>query len=120
MIYKLIYPDQNFLGLIVWEFAALLFLGVLGWLIRLAYYVSNRTAKWIISIVPFVLASLLILINALTHAGMGRAVLEFLMIIMGFSPAGVNPYIGTISMLVIAIILCGPIFLLLRRAQIND
>jgi hypothetical protein len=120
MLYDLLYADQRLLGVVVWEFAALLFLGALGWFIRLVYYVSNRNNKYIVSVAPFILMSLLILFNALADGGIGRAVLEFLKTVMGLSSGSPNPYIGMISMLVATFILSGPIFLLLRRAQIND
>ncbi len=120
MIFRLIYPEQSVLGLIAWEFAALLFLGMLGWLIRLVYYVSNRTTKYIVSIAPFVLAALLMLFNALADKGMGRAVWEFLKTVMGLCGGSPNPYVGMASMLAAAVILGGFSFLLLRRAQINE
>jgi hypothetical protein len=120
MIYAIIYRDQGLLGLVVWEFAAFLFLGVLGWFIRLVYYVSNRNTKYIVSIAPFVLASLLTLFNALADGGIGRAILEFLKTVMGLSRTIPNPYTGMTSLLAAAVILGGAVFLLLRRAQIND
>jgi hypothetical protein len=120
MVFELIYRDQGLLGLVVWEFAVLLFWGVLGWFIRLVYYASNRNTKFIVSIAPFVLGALLVLFNALADGGIGRAVLEFLKTVMGLSYVSPNPYIGMASMLVAAVILSGSIFLLLRRAQIND
>jgi hypothetical protein len=42
MIYDLIYHDQGLVGLVVWEFATFLFFGMLGWFIRLVYYISSR------------------------------------------------------------------------------
>jgi hypothetical protein len=119
-LYTLIYRDQNILGMLVWEFAIMLFLGVLGWFIRLVYYVSNRNTQLIISIAPIILISLLILFNALADGGIGQAFWEFLKTVMGFSTNIPNPYIGTVSMLAAAVILGVPIFLLLRRAQIKD
>lgn len=120
MIYKLIYPQQGIPGLIAWEFAALLFLGMLGWFVRLVYYISNRPAKYTVSITPFVLAALLILFNALADNRMGRAVWEFLKTVMGVSGGSQNPYIGMASLLAAAVIFGGFSLLLLRRAQIND
>jgi hypothetical protein len=120
MLYDLLYKDQGLSGLVVWEFAALLFFGVLGWFIRLVYYVSNRNTKYIVSVVPFVLVSLLILFNALADGGIGRAVLDFLKTVMGLSSGSPDPYIGMASLLIASVILGGPVFLLLRRAQIND
>jgi hypothetical protein len=120
MIYKLTYHNENLLSILAWEFAALFFLGMLGWFTRLVYYVSNRTTKYIVSIAPFVLAALFVLFNALVDGRMGRAIWEFLKTVMGFSYVNPAPYIGMASMLLVAVILGGPVFLLLRRAQIND
>lgn len=120
MLYSLVYRDQTILSLVIWEFAIMLFLGVLGWFIRLVYYVSNRTIQLFVSIGPIVLVSLLILFNALADGGIGRAFLEFLKMVMGFSGTVPNPYIGMASMLAASVILSGPIYLLLRRAQIKD
>jgi hypothetical protein len=120
MLYDLLYKNQGLSGLVVWEFSALLFLGVLGWFIRLVYYVSNRNTKYIVSVVPFVLVSLLILFNALADGGIGRAVLDFLKTVMGLSSGSPNPYIGMVSLLIASVLLGGPVFLLLRRTQIND
>ena len=88
--------------------------------IRLVYYVSNRSTKLIVSIVPFVLVSLLLLVNTLVDGAIGRAVINFLKVVMGFSSNVPNPYIGAASMAAAVVILSGPIFLLLRRAQIKD
>jgi hypothetical protein len=60
------------------------------------------------------------LFNALADKGMGRAVWEFLKTVMGLSGDSPNPYVGTASLLVAAVILGGFSFLLLRRAQINE
>jgi hypothetical protein len=120
MIYRLIYPAGNITGLIIWEFAALLFLGIVGWFIRLVYYVSNRTTKYIVSLTPFVLAALLTLFNALTDGAISHTIWEFLKTVMGLSEGSQNIYIGTVSMVAGAVILGGLSFLLLRRAQTND
>jgi hypothetical protein len=121
MIYKLIYAGQvSLIGLILWEFGALLFLGMAGWCIRLIYYVSNRAIKYAFSITPFVLSALLIFFNALADGGIGRAIWRFLKTTMGLSGSVPNPYIGIASMLGAATILGLICFLLLRRAQIID
>jgi len=120
MMYSLIYQNRDFAGLIIWEFAALISLGMLGWLIRLIYYISNRQIKIVVSIVPFVLASLLFLFNALFDGIIGRALLSFVKFAMGLSGQEPDPYTGALSFLVAAVIMGGIIFLLLRRAQVND
>jgi hypothetical protein len=120
MIYKLLYRNENLLSVVIWEFGALFFLGMLGWFIRLVYYVSNRTAKYTVSIAPFVVAALFVLFNAMVDGRMGRAIWDFLKTVMGFSYVNPAPHIGMATMLAAAVILGGPVFLLLRRAQINE
>ncbi len=120
MIYDMIYRDQAILNAVIWEFALLLFLGMLGWFTRLVYYVSDRNARLIVSVIPFVLAPLLIFFNVLADGGIGRAILDFLKTVMGLSSATPNPYIGAASFLAGAVILACPIFLMLRRAQVKD
>jgi hypothetical protein len=120
MIYEFIYPSHNVLNILVWEFAGLLFLGMLGWFIRLIYYQSDRNTKLIVTFVPFVVISLLIFFNVLVDGAIGRGVWEFLKAIMGLTVSRPNSYIGAASMLVAGIIMGGPIYLLQRRAQIKD
>jgi len=117
MLYEMVYNDQSILSMIPWEFAALLFVGILGWLIRLAYYVSGRNTRYVISFAPFVLASLLVFFNILADGVIGRALLSFIKAVAGLSASGANPFIGMASMFVAAIILGVPVYLMLRRAQ---
>ncbi|MBN1191192.1 MAG: hypothetical protein JXA46_15655 [Dehalococcoidales bacterium] len=120
MVYKVIYGNHVSIGLVLWEFAAFLFLGMLGWFISLVYYVSNRIARYIVSISPIVLIILLVFFNALADGAISRTVLDFLITVMGLSSSDPNPYTGTVSMLAAAVIISGAVFLLLRRAQVND
>jgi hypothetical protein len=120
MIYVLIYHNQSIPGIIAWEFALLLFLGLLCWFICLVYYVSDRKTKFLVSILPFVLASLLILFNALVNGAIGNAIGQFFITAMGLSGAAPSQYIGMASMLAASVIISVPIFLLLRRAQVKD
>jgi len=120
MIYEAMYRNQSIAGLLVWEFAALIFLGMLGWFIRLVYYVSGRKTRFGVSIAPFVIVPLLILFNVLSDGKIFNAIGNFLKTIMGLSSVNPNPYIGMVSMLLLAVILSGPIFLLLRRTQVRD
>ena len=119
MIYESAYRDQGALRLIIWEFAALFLLAVLGWFLRLIYYVSGRRTQISISFAPFILIPLLILFDRLADGAIFRAIGIFFKTIMGFTSSIPNPYIATSSMLGIAVILGGLIFLLLRRAQIK-
>jgi hypothetical protein len=120
MIYELIYNNQNFLGIVFWEFGILLLMGSLAWLIRLVYYVSGVRAKVLVSVIPFVLASLLLLINPLLDGAIGSGLLQFLKAAMGLPSTAASPYIGMASMLAASVIISCPIYLLLRRAQVNN
>jgi len=120
MIYSLVYRQQGLIGLVAWEFAALLFMGVLAWLVRLTYYVGGRNTRIAVTVAPFVLAGLLIFFNALAGGAVFRAIWDFIRAAMGLSGAGPNPYIGMGSLLAAAVVLSTPLYLLLRRAQVND
>jgi hypothetical protein len=120
MIYEFIYPNHNIFSILVWEFAVLLFLGMLGWCIRLVYYQSDRNTKLIVTFAPFVAVSLLIFFNILVEGRIGRGVWDFLKVIMGLTMTSPNSFIGAASMLAGAAALSIPIFLLIRRAQIKD
>jgi hypothetical protein len=120
MIYEFIYPSHNIFSILVWEFAALLFLGMLGWLIRLIYYQSDRNTKLIVTFAPFVAVSLLIFFNILFDGAMGHGIWDFLKVVMGFTFSIPNSFMGAANMTAVAAILGMPIWLLLRRAQIKD
>jgi hypothetical protein len=120
MIFQSAYQGQNILSMAAWEFGALLFLGVLGWLICLIYYLGNTRTNIFITVAPFILVPVFILFNAFADGAMGRAIWQFLKTAMGFSVVTPNPYIGMASMLAGAVVLTGVTFLLLRRAQVKE
>ncbi len=120
MLYHVMYRNEAIVGVLTWEFATFLFFGILGWLICLVYYVSGRKTKWMVTLTPFVLISLLTFFNILTDGRIVRSIWDFFVAIQGLSVAHPNSYIGMASMLAGAVILSGPIFLLMRRVQIKD
>jgi hypothetical protein len=120
VIYELLYRSRAVVGMTIWEFAALLLFAVLGWFIYLVYYVSGRKTKYLITASPFVVVPLLMLFNMMADGKIFHAIGQFFVNIMGFASSIPNPYIGALSMLVMAVIFGGAIFLLIRRAQIKD
>jgi hypothetical protein len=120
MVFQSAYRGQNMFSMAVWEFGALLFLGVSAWLICLIYYLGNTKTNVFITIIPFILVPLFILFNALAGGAIGRAIWDFFVTVMGYSQSSPNPFIGTASLLAAAVILGGGIFLLLRRAQVRE
>ena len=120
MVFELMYPNHNILNILTWEFAALLFMGMLGWFIRLIYYQSDRNTKLVVTFVPFIAASLLIFFNILLDGAIGHGIWEFLKVLLGFTFSIPNSFIGAASMTAAAAILGVPIYLMMRRAQIKD
>ncbi|MBN2325371.1 MAG: hypothetical protein JXQ30_16705 [Spirochaetes bacterium] len=120
MVYETAYGDRSIPGMVVWVFSVSLFLGVLGWFIRLIYYVSGRNMQIFIAVAPFILAPVLLFLNILADGTIFSATGRFLGKVIGYSTTNPNPYIGVASMVAAAVILSGLVFLLLRRAQIKD
>jgi hypothetical protein len=119
VVFDLLYRDRDAMSMVTWEFAALFLFAVLGWFIYLVYYVSGLKTKYVITAAPFVLAPLLVLFNIMADGRIFHAIGQFFTTIMGFSSSIPNPYIGTLSLLLMAVIFGGAIFLLIRRAQVK-
>lgn len=120
MLYETLYKNLNALSLTVWMFAAFFLLAILGWFINIIYYRSGNKLKLLISFVLFAISPLLIFFNILSSGKIFSAMAEFFIVTMGFSSSLPNPYIGTLSMLILASIFCVFNFLLIRKAQVKD
>ncbi len=120
MFYELLYKNQDILMSSIWEFAALLLLGMLGWCIRMAYYVSGLKTKVFVSLLPFIAAPLLVFLNILVDGAVARGFGKFMAAAMGFAGNSPNPLIGAASMAAAAVLLGIPVFLMLQRAQVKD
>jgi hypothetical protein len=120
VVFDLLYRGWDLVSMAVWEFAGMFLLAVLGWLIYLIYYVSGLKTKYIITAAPFVVIPLLALFNIMANGVIFEAIGKFVINAMGFASNVPNPYIGAGSMLIFSLILGGAVFLLIRRAQVND
>lgn len=120
LIYEGLYHDPNLLRLVLWEFAALFMLGILGWLISLIYYMSGRIARIIVTVSPVVLWIVLVSLNRILDGVISDGFRDFLKTVLGFTSSPSNPFTGAFSLFVFAIILCVPVFLLLRRCQVRN
>lgn len=120
-IFEGMYHSQNLLSFVVWEFAAILMLVVLGWLTRLIYYKSGPIARASFVLSPVVLWIAITSINSMTNGELIYSLGRFLRTILGFSTATIypNPYIASLSFLVIVLIVYGLVFLLTRRTQVT-
>ena len=108
------YPDINWTGLLILQFALYFLLIMIGWFITLAYYRSSVLVKWIISLSPVGLYYLLRVVNALSGGA------TFTSIWIYFHWSTFNPYRTGISFLAYAAILYGLVYLLIRRAPLKD
>ena len=110
----LFYPDVSWAGLLFLQFGLYFLLIVAGWFITLAYYRSSVPIKWAISLAPFVLYTLLSTANARSEG----AIFTSIGIYLRRSMSG--PYSAAGSWLAYAAILCGLVYLLIRRAPLKD
>lgn len=113
LISHLIYPYSGWAGLLILQFALYFWLIVLGWFITLAYYRSSKPVQWALSLAPFVLFFLLQQDNSRGGA-ITNPIREFLSVSM------LTPFRATTSMLAYAAILCGLVYLLIRRAPLKN
>jgi len=120
VVFELLYRGQGVWSMLLWEFAILFMLAVLGWFFCLIYYVSSRRTRSLITVAPFILGPLLVLSNIMTEGRVFDALGRFIITSMGFGSSTPNPFIAILSLLIAAAVLCGANFLLVRRAQIRD
>ncbi|PKO14995.1 MAG: hypothetical protein CVU39_13050 [Chloroflexi bacterium HGW-Chloroflexi-10] len=114
-----IYTGTNLFDSTIIQFAAYFFCGVLGWLIFLAYYRSNAAMRWVITLAPFGLVGLLFVLDSAVGGKISLAIGEFLSAVMGFAGSVPNPYIGVLSLLVLAAGINWVNYLLIRRAPLK-
>lgn len=118
LLFSLMYKDAA--GAPAWIFAELLFTAVLGWTISMVYYRCNNLGRVLVSMAPFVLATLIVFIDSRIGWTISRGLGGFFTAALGISAAAPQPYRGALTMLLGAVLLSGCAFLLLRRAQIKD
>lgn len=115
LITQNIFPGIGWIGLFLIQFARNFLFIVLGWLIVMAYYRSGKLMKWVISLSPAVLLSLLWIANAQTNGGAGMALQNLWRAAFRSSPAS-----ATLTMLITGAAFYGLVYLLLRRAPLQD
>ncbi|EQB89193.1 hypothetical protein J2Z44_002887 [Clostridium punense] len=117
-----VWSQSNSLGTLFGTVLFLVFLYTmtfnLGIFINLIYYRSNTVLKVIISVAPFVLITLIGNFHDLFPKEFWNGVGNFLVNAFGLNDY--NPYAAVFSFFIIAVILSGFIFLLIRRAVVKD
>ena len=120
VLYNLLYNDYSVMGTMIWFIGIFFLLATLGWFITMVYYLSSKRMSFAITILPFILSGLLTIINQSTNGKLFDSMIQFIITAMGFSGNIPNPYTGSFSMLLLAVIICPFNYLLIRKAQIKD
>ncbi len=109
----MIYFHISWAEILIIQSALYILMVVVGWFITLAYYRSSVPVKWAISILPLALLLIIQQDNARGQA-ITNEIRNYLSVTM------LTPYRATASMLAYAVILCGLVYLLIRRAPLKD
>jgi len=112
-ITQLYYPTIGWAGVWISQFLLYFLLIMLGRMITSAYYRSSTWVRWAISLSPFVLFGVL----AVANARSGGAVFWT---IYSYHLASMRQDRAPWTLLAYAVILCGLVYLLIRRAPIRD
>ena len=114
IISDLIYNHIGWVESLALQTALYFLLVMLSRVITLIYYRSSKPVKWIVSLTPLMLIILDLQIYKSSVGESHRIIGEFVKISMG------TPYRAALSMLAYSAVLCGLIFLLIRRAPLKD
>lgn len=108
---------STILNTILFQFSFYLMAYIVGIVINMIYYRANRYVKVIVSVIPVALI-MFTGNSSLTNSGLSMKINKFFDYILGFNP--INVFACILTFLVIAIILCGASFLLIRKAVIKE
>lgn len=120
VLYQLLYGHADVLSTITWEFAAFLLLALVGWFTYLVFRVTGRNAKIALIAAPFMLGPIMGLLNMATDGALLRAVGTAIVAAMGLSSSVPNPYLGVLSMLILALAFGAAIRPILLRVQVRE
>ena len=102
---------------ILFQFSLCLLAYIVGIVINMIYYRSNKYVKVIVSVIP--VALIMFTGNcSITNPGLAMKINKFLDYIFGFNP--VNVFACIITFLIFSIVLSGIAFLLIRKAVIKE
>jgi len=107
------FPQIGWPGLWIFQFALYFLLITAGWFIALAYYRSSIPLKWMISLSPFVFYGLLKAVDTRLGGAIFRWINEY-------QHASMRMEIAPVTLLAYSILLCGLVYLLIRRAPLKD
>jgi len=120
VLYNIFYKGSSAMGTVAWFIGIFYLIVVIGWFINMIYYRSSRRMAIAISFSPFILSGILTIINQSINGKLFNYIIKFIMAAMGFSGSTPNPYIASVSMLLMAVVICGFNYLLIRKTQIKQ
>lgn len=115
-----VYPDTGLASSLLLPFCLSLAAGVLGWLISLAYYRADNTVRWIISLAPFTLLGMLIVLNVNSDGRLFEGLSHGYRVIMGTAAQSRNPFIAVLTLSCLIAVIYAIIYLILRRTPLRD
>lgn len=110
----LIFPHVGWAGIFALQFVLYFLLIVAGWFVTLAYYRSSVPVKWAISLAPIGLYALLHVVNAFSNGATFISINEYIQL------STKTPFATAISFLGYLVIVCGLVYLLIRRAPLRE
>jgi hypothetical protein len=121
LISELIYPFSGWAGIWLLQSAGYLLLTLVGCFSALALYRSSPAGKWAIVFSPFALYALLRVVDALLQGKVFIAIDDYLHASMGIQANGeTQALVAVFSLSVYALLACGLLYLLLRRAPLKN
>ncbi len=121
LISELVYPFAGRVWIWLLQSAGYLLLTLVGYFSALALYRSSPAGKWAIVLSPFALYALLKVVNARSRGVVMEAIGEYLKLSMGLETGGEpQVWVAVLSLSIYALVLCGLLYLLLRRAPLKN
>lgn len=109
---------QTLFGTTFWNFALYSIVFILGILVSLCYYRSNKTLKVIISIVPAIILGFVINVSQKPIGSSNISIGKFFASAFGLQNQ--NPYMAVLSFAVLGTLFSMSIYLLTRKAVLKD
>lgn len=103
-------------GTLIWQFSTYSFIYILGILISLSYYRSNKIVKILISFIPIFIFIFFISANSTFNGGIN--IEEVISVTFGIQSQ--NPYIAFLTLSILMVIFSTSIYLLTKRAVTKD
>ena len=117
-LFEQLYKNDSLMADLLWTFALLLLAACTGWMITTLYYRCSALLKTVVSILPVLMIILLAILNGNTGGLIGRGLVSFLTVSLGF--VDYNSYTAVLTFLLGSLVVGFLSYLLIRRMPIRD